>query len=280
MGETHTIDVAVAGFGFRFRASSPARDLIASRFQAFLAQESLDESARAIEDVTEIEVELDDDYPLPSAPTVTVNRVGNDLRLLGPHVDARVSRSLGSARLAGPLSERPVDALLRMLLSARLLRRGGLLGHASAVLIGGRAWLFPGPSGIGKTTAATRLAAAEGLGASILCDEAVAVLPGAQGELIAHATPYWRAEPVSAPVAAMLFPRRGPRQWRRLSKGTATARLISSVGPLLPEAVPGAFSVAARMVQKVETAEVCMNRVEDVEEWLAPTLASRLRAAA
>ena len=56
MGETHTIDVAVAGFGFRFRASCGARDLIASRFRTFLAREPLDQ----IEDVTEIEVELDD----------------------------------------------------------------------------------------------------------------------------------------------------------------------------------------------------------------------------
>lgn len=55
-------------------------------------------------------------------------------------------------------------------------REGGLVLHAAGVVLGGRAVLFIGPSGAGKTTAAN-----QSDGASWLARDRAAILPGAGG---------------------------------------------------------------------------------------------------
>lgn len=65
-----------------------------------------------------------------------------------------------------------VETSLRLLLSLLLPTVGGLLVHASAVVIDGKAHVFMGHSGAGKTTTAHRLAAE---GASVLAEDLLLV---------------------------------------------------------------------------------------------------------
>jgi hypothetical protein len=75
--------------------------------------------------------------------------------------------------------------LFRMLCGLLLARAGGVLLHASAVVVRGRAWVFSGPSGSGKTTIA-QLAGIR----PVLNDETIALRPGPRA-YSAHATPFY-----------------------------------------------------------------------------------------
>jgi hypothetical protein len=81
-------------------------------------------------------------------------------------------------------------------------RLGGLLLHASSVASQGRAFVFPGPSGAGKTSLA-RL----GLPRDVLSDEISAVRP-VDGHYICFPTPFWgemEPRPVAPPAPLFAF---------------------------------------------------------------------------
>jgi hypothetical protein len=153
------------------------------------------------------------------------------------------------SRAAGDLARRRVrfsvgpgpalnPDLFRLLCAFLLMREGGVLLHASAVVEAGRAWVFSGPSGSGKTTVA-RLAGAR----PVLNDETIALRPGAHG-YVAHATPFYgsggpgmaRAN-ARAPLQGLCFLRKAERfAHRRLSPGEAVARAFPEV--MLPKRDP------------------------------------------
>lgn len=76
---------------------------------------------------------------------------------------------------------------LRIITAFAALRAGGVLLHSSGIVRDGRAWLFLGPSGAGKTTIA-RMALATG--ADILSDDGNLVLPDGQGGFEAGPVPF------------------------------------------------------------------------------------------
>jgi hypothetical protein len=125
--------------------------------------------------------------------------------------------------------------LFRLLCSFLVMRAGGVLLHASAVVAGGRAWVFSGPSGSGKTTIA-------GLAGErrVLNDETVALVPAARG-WTAWATPFYGSggpgmAPANgrAPLRALCFLRQAERfAHRRLSPAEAVARAFPEV--MLPK---------------------------------------------
>ena len=95
-----------------------------------------------------------------------------------------------------------LDCLLRILLTWMLLPRAGFLFHAATVVRDGRAYLFTGKSGAGKSTVASL--APEG---SVLTDE-VSLVRREDGVWRAYGTPFWgefRAGDlnVSAPIAGI-----------------------------------------------------------------------------
>jgi hypothetical protein len=101
-----------------------------------------------------------------------------------------------------PRNPYSVDTLLRIVHTVILSREGGFLLHASSAIRNGRAFLFTGPSGAGKTTIA-RLAPAD---ATVLTDEISYVRRGAGG-FVAFGTPFageWgdAGVPARAPVGA------------------------------------------------------------------------------
>jgi len=93
-------------------------------------------------------------------------------------------------------------AVLRIACALVMPRLGGLLLHASSVVSRGRAFVFPGPSGAGKTALA-RLASPR----DVLSDEISAVRP-VGGRYLCFPTPFWgemKPKPPVPPAPLLAF---------------------------------------------------------------------------
>jgi hypothetical protein len=105
-------------------------------------------------------------------------------------------------------SANSLEAAIRIGASIALPRRGGLILHASAVAAHGRAWIFAGVSGAGKSTIASLLAGASPELIKI-ADELIIIKPAATGAFAAHVTPFIGSQGLphraSMPVAALHF---------------------------------------------------------------------------
>jgi hypothetical protein len=145
---------------------------------------------------------------------------------------------------------------LRTALSARLPLDGGVLVHAAALSRRGRAMVFFGPSGIGKSTLAARSPW------RVLDDELAAVLPRRDGgphrvssaAFPAHqqATCGSAEEPDEPPLACLVELAQGPRfHLERLERSTALRRLLGSlVVPPAPPLWSAALEVAGDLVRE------------------------------
>ena len=90
-----------------------------------------------------------------------------------------------SAHFSGVKNEYELDSLLRVLLSVVLLSRRGFLLHAATVVRGGKAYVFMGRSGAGKSTVASLSSVG-----SVLTDE-ISLLRCTGGTWHAYGTPFW-----------------------------------------------------------------------------------------
>src|SRR5271165_1059567 len=88
---------------------------------------------------------------------------------------ARWDRRTGRGTVRQNANPYSLDSVLRILHSLILAERGGFLLHAASAICDGRAYLFSGVSGAGKTTM-TRLAPPD---ITLLTDEVSYVLPSA-----------------------------------------------------------------------------------------------------
>ena len=123
-----------------------------------------------------------------------------------------------------------LDSVLRILHSMILAERGGFLLHAASAICDGRAYLFSGVSGAGKTTM-TRLAPAD---ITLLTDEISYLRPSADG-YAAFGTPFAgelakAGENCTAPVSALFFLEKGSEnRIDELSSAEAVRRLMRNI---------------------------------------------------
>ena len=146
----------------------------------------------------------------PFKPEVSVS--GGVFRAARGDFRAELDLAAGRGRLTAAPNEQCLDAFLRSLLSALLLRSGGLMLHAAGLAVNGRAYLFPGRSGAGKSTLAKLAAASGRRGVEVISDEINMVLPG-RGGWRAHGSPFWgemRAggRRASWPLGGVFFPQK------------------------------------------------------------------------
>ena len=189
-------------------------DLLRQRYNGFLSSSPPE---------FELEFDLTDTVPV-SDDDVSVrredNNEGNKKDWLIERGDfcARWNPRTGQGRVRQNANPYSLDSVLRILHSLILAERGGFLLHAASAICGGRAYLFSGVSGAGKTTM-TRLAPAD---ITLLTDEISYLRPSADG-YAAFGTPFAgelarAGENCTAPVSALFFLEQGPEALRRLMR--------------------------------------------------------------
>jgi len=147
----------------------------------------------------------------------------------------------------------PLDELL---FQHRLAREGALEVHACGLVIGGRALLFSGQSGAGKSTTA-RLWRRARAGVRVLSDDRI-VLRERRGRFWAFGTPWhgdgMLAAPQARPLRALFFLRHARRhELRPLAPAEAAARLFARSfpppwdGPALARVLATCGRVAAKI---------------------------------
>lgn len=110
-----------------------------------------------------------------SGDDVRVRRDGSEWRIERGDFCARWDPRTGTGFVRQNANPYSLDSVLRILHSLILAERGGFLLHAASAICDGRAYLFSGVSGAGKTTM-TRLAPPD---VTLLTDEVSYVLPSA-----------------------------------------------------------------------------------------------------
>lgn len=148
----------------------------------------------------------------------------------------------------------------------KLLQFDGLLLHASALELDGRAYLFSGPSGMGKSTHA-RLWQQLYPQAKIFNDDKPA-LRQIDGTWYAYGTPWCGKDGINfnrkAPIAAICFLKRAQtNEIRRLSPLEATAAILTQTTRRFTKAenMQKLLSVIERLVAKIPVYEL-KNRPE------------------
>ncbi len=255
--------LSIAGISILLRGDAEDAEMVDGRYGPFLIEPCESPSAA-------IDLALyDPPQQMPWSGESLKNVVtGPAFHLSSDGFSAHIKSDGSYAALEAPRLERCLDAVLRYVLSRQLVDRGGLLLHASAIVRGGRAWIFAGPSGVGKTTIS------QNIKGTLLGDEAIALVIH-DGQLVCHSTPYWRATPASAPAAALVFPTQGaPNAVALLSPGRALGKLLSCVGPLLPSAQDNVMILADRVVGlgSGRLFDVQLESIEAIQSWLEPQI--------
>jgi len=148
-----------------------------------------------------------------------------------------------------------IDCVLRIVHTLLLARQGGLLLHSASAIRNGKAFLFAGVSGAGKTTI-SRLAPSD---VTLLTDEISYVRRQGDGGYVAFGTPFTGelaklGENVSAPVAALYLLAQGPEN--RIDPVPAADAARSLLGNVLffaedEELVQSAFHAAVEFASRV-----------------------------
>ena len=162
--------------------------------------------------------------------------------------------STGRGRIQQTINPYSLDCVLRIVHTLLLAQEGGFLLHASSAIRNGRAFLFSGVSGAGKTTMA-RLAPPD---AALLTDE-ISYVVRQEGRYFAVGTPFYGelarpGENLRAPIEALYLLAKGPENLIEPIEGTDAVRGL--LGNLLffardPEFVKMVFDTAFDFVKHV-----------------------------
>ena len=195
-------------------------DLLRQRYDGFLSSSP-----------PEFELEFDLESARPASDDdVRVRREGDEWLVERGDFHARWDPRTGRGSVRQNANPYSLDSVLRIVHSLILAERGGFLLHAASVICDGRAYLFSGVSGAGKTTM-TRLAPAD---ITLLTDEISYVRPGADGYW-AFGTPFAgelakAGENCKAPVSALFFLEPGPEnRVDELPSAEAVRRLMRNI---------------------------------------------------
>jgi hypothetical protein len=201
MSENHEIAVEIGGLPILLRTQDGSfRDMLADRYAGFVGSPSRPR------------FEFDVDLVAPSEPLQSESE--NDLRVELQNGTWRLQRGdfnahwnpeAGRGRVRQSPNPYSIDSVLRIVHTLILAKEGGFLLHAASVVRNGRAFLFSGVSGAGKTTI-SRLAPPD---VTLLTDE-ISYVRRASGVYRACGTPFAGelrrvGENCSAPLGALFF---------------------------------------------------------------------------
>ena len=229
-GSKHVACVEIGGIAISLSTTDQIfYDLLLRRYADFLS-DSPAEFALDFE-ILEPRPASDDD--------VRVRREGEEWLLQRGDFSARWDPRTGTGLVRQNANPYSLDSVLRILHSLILVRRGGFLLHAASAICDGRAYLFSGVSGAGKTTM-TRIATSD---VRLLTDEISYVRPENVRPDVdldrriyrAFGTPFAgelakAGENTSAPIAALFFLEKGPEnRIDELSSAEAVRRLMRNI---------------------------------------------------
>jgi len=165
-----------------------------------------------------------------------------------------------------------LDSVIRIILSLILARNRGFLLHAASAVRSGHAVVFSGVSGAGKTTIA-RLAPP---GAVLLSDEIPCIRSRGRA-YCAFGTPFAGelgivGEPIAAPIAALYFLRKGPRNSiAAIDPARAAAMMLRNILFFAddPALVKRVFDTACDFARRVAVEELTFRPDESVREIIA-----------
>lgn len=167
---------------------------------------------------------------------------------------AEFNPATARGRIQQTINPFSLDSVLRIVHTLLLARKGGFLVHASSAIRNGRAFLFSGVSGAGKTTVA-RLAPPD---AALLTDEISYVIPQGGG-YFAVGTPFFGelarvGENLRAPIECVYLLAKGPENRIEPIAGTEAVRAL--LGNILffardPEFVKLVFDAAIDFAGRV-----------------------------
>jgi hypothetical protein len=259
--ESRSLAIEIGGMPVRVRTTDPDfLTLLQNRYVGFVC------------DAEDAEIEFDVDLHSP--------------RFADPDAEVSVTRHQGRWRLrrgdflaeweaaarrgwirqtANPYS---IDAVLRIVHTLALAKRGGFLLHSASAIRNRKAFLFAGVSGAGKTTI-SRLAPPD---ATLLTDEISYVRPQGKG-YTAFGTPFTGelaklGENVSAPVAALYLLAKG--QENRIEAVAPAEAARSLLANILffaedEELVQAVFRSAFDFVSRVPVSKLTF--VPDARVW-------------
>jgi hypothetical protein len=161
-----------------------------------------------------------------------------------------------------------IDSVLRIVHTLALAREGSFLVHAASAVRNGRAFLFAGASGAGKTTI-SRLAPKD----AILLTDEISYVRTHEGGYFAFGTPFAgelakSGKNVSAPIAALYLLAKGPEnRIEPVGPVDAIRALLESILFFAedPELVKSVFQAACEFVRCVPI--YCLAFVPDARVW-------------
>lgn len=204
MGPSHEIAVEIGGMPILLRTDDPSfRELLAGRYAGFTGSKS---KAKFEFDLTVVAPSPE----MASDEDVRVEMHGGEWHLRRGDFRAQWDPGAGRGWVRQTANPYSIDAVLRIVHTLVLAREGGFLLHAASAIRNGRAFLFSGISGAGKTTI-SRLAPPD---VTLLTDE-ISYVRRASGGYHACGTPFAGelarvGENCAAPVATLFLLAKGP----------------------------------------------------------------------
>jgi len=198
------VTVEIGGLPIRLRTDSPSfHHELMERYQGFVTSPSGSP-------LFEFEIELVPPGRICEEEAVRVRLDAGRWFLQRGDFQAELDPKLGRGSIRQAAFPYSSDSVLRVLHTLLLAREGGFLVHAASAIRDGRAYLFAGASGAGKTTI-SRLAPGD---VTLLTDE-ISYVRKTQDGYHAFGTPFTGeldrpGENLRAPVAALYLLARGP----------------------------------------------------------------------
>ncbi|MBZ5681369.1 MAG: hypothetical protein LAO24_14815 [Acidobacteriia bacterium] len=259
--EQLSLVIEIGGMPVRVNTSDPGfLTMLQDRYAGFVGNS----------DHAEVEFDVDLTPPRPADPDADVRVTQQSGRWSLERGDFRAQWEPASRRgwirqSANPYS---IDAVLRIVHTLVLARQGGFLLHSASAIRNGKAFLFAGVSGAGKTTI-SRLAPPD---ATLLTDEISYVRKRDDG-YTAFGTPFTGelaklGENVSAPIAALYLLEKGlENRIDPVTPGEAARALLANLLFFAEdqELVQLAFHSAFEFVKRVPVSRLTF--VPDARVW-------------
>jgi len=166
-----------------------------------------------------------------------------------------IDQKIGCLQISSQQPVEDIDYIIRGAYALLAFQSGGVMLHSAGIARDGKAFLFFGHSGSGKTTV-SRLSSND----TVLNDDLVLILPTDNGWYV-FGTPFWnptqvKPSPQSAPLARLYRLVQAKKvHIEKITPGEALAELVSSV-PVIPEDPLRNRLLMKRLIEIIESLPV------------------------